>query len=213
VADQDLVETSAFLNWTPVSHPALTVVPRENLTMASFAPCAGKRAALSAALHSAYGVELPIEPGRRVEGESIALAWAGPNQWLAMAERADGRDLERELKKALAGLASVVDQSDGRAVVRISGPRARDVLAKGLPIDLHPRTFRPGDVAITHASHIGILFWMLDDAPTYEAAMFRSYAESFSHWLDEAAAEFVPDRNRIEKAARPQHPRQNGVTS
>lgn len=191
MAEQALIETSAFLNWTPISHPALNAVPRESLTMASLAPSAGKRAALCAALHNAYGVELPKEPGRRVEGETISFVWAGPNQWLAIAERAGDRDLERELKSSLAGLASVVDQSDGRVVVRISGPRARDVLAKGVPIDLHPRTFRPGDVAITHASHIGIILWMLDDTPTYEAALFRSYAESFAHWLDVSSAEFV----------------------
>ena len=88
-------------------------------------------------------------------------------------------------------MSSIVDQSDARAVVRISGSRARDVLAKGVPIDLHPRAFKANNVAITHASHIGIIFWQIDDAPTYEIAMFRSFADSFAHWLIELSAEFV----------------------
>jgi methylglutamate dehydrogenase subunit D len=30
-------------------------------------------------------------------------------------------------------------------VLRITSPRVRDALAKGVAIDLHPRAFRPGD--------------------------------------------------------------------
>ena len=95
------------------------------------------------------------------------------------------------MKKKTAGLADVVDQSDGRAVIRISGPRARDVLAKGLPIDLHPRAFKANGVAISHTSHIGVIFWQTGTEPTYEIAMFRSFADSFTHWLKDAAAEYV----------------------
>jgi heterotetrameric sarcosine oxidase gamma subunit len=37
--------------------------------------------------------------------------------------------------------ASVTDQSHGRVFFRIAGPCVRDVLAKGTPVDLHPRIF------------------------------------------------------------------------
>jgi heterotetrameric sarcosine oxidase gamma subunit len=190
VADQGLTPTSAFLDWHPPTTRGLALATRETLTMASFAAIRGKDAELREAIRAAYGVELPKGSGR-VEGNGIAFVWAGPDQWLAVAEREQNRDLERELKSKLAGIASVVDQSDGRVVVRISGPRAREVLAKGVPIDLHPRVFKPGSVAITHASHIGVILWQTDDAPTYEAALFRSYADSFAHWLFESAAEFA----------------------
>lgn len=191
MADQALKPRSAFLDWHPPATPDLTVAPRETLTMASFAAARGKEAALREAIRAGYGAELP-DHAARVTGVGISFVWAGPDQWLAIAERENGRDLETELKALLTGIASVVDQSDGRVVVRISGPRARDVLAKGVPIDLHPRAFKPGNVAITHASHIGVILWQLDDAPTYEAAMFRSYADSFAHWLFESAAEYAP---------------------
>jgi sarcosine oxidase subunit gamma len=190
VADQGLKPTSAFLDWHPLATPKLTVSLRETLTMASFAAARGKEDALRDAIRAGYGADLPTGTGR-VEGNDIAFVWAGPGQWLAIAERGAGRDLEVELKGKLAGIASVVDQSDGRVVVRLSGPLARNVLAKGVPIDLHPRAFKPGSVAITHASHIGIILWQLDETPTYEAAMFRSYADSFAHWLFESAAEYA----------------------
>jgi heterotetrameric sarcosine oxidase gamma subunit len=190
VASETLTPASAFLHWRPIAHPGFTAAPREALTMASFATARGKTEALAEAMRSSYKLELPRRPGRS-EGNGLAVVWTGPDQWLAVADRDQGRDLETELKPALAGLASVVDQSDGRVVVRVSGPRTRDVLAKGLPLDLHPRAFKPGDAAITHASHIGVILWQLDDRPTYELAMFRSYADSFAHWLDEAAAEYA----------------------
>jgi sarcosine oxidase subunit gamma len=192
VAEQELTPASAFLDWHPPATRNLAVSVRETLTMASFAAARGREDALREAIRFAYGIQLPDGAGR-VEGKDIAFVWAGPDQWLAIAEREDGRDLEVELKAKLAGLASVVDQSDGRIVVRVSGAHARDLLAKGIPIDLHPRAFKTGDVAITHASHIGVILWQTDEAPTYELALFRSYADSFAHWLFESAAEYASD--------------------
>ena len=67
--------------------------------------------------------------------------------------------------------------------IRVSGPKARDALAKGVPIDLHPRAFRSGDAAVTTVAHIGVHLWQLDDTPTYEIAVFRSFARDFWRWL------------------------------
>jgi methylglutamate dehydrogenase subunit D len=53
---------------------------------------------------------------------------------------------------------------------------------------LHPTVFRPDSVATTVIAHIGVIFWQLDDAPTFEVATFRSYAFSFRRWLDATAA-------------------------
>jgi heterotetrameric sarcosine oxidase gamma subunit len=190
VTNQGLTARPAFSDVTEVMSSGLMISVRENLTLVSFCAPKGKRAALIAAVKDAYGVELPATPAR-VEGKDIAFVWNGPEQWLAVAERGNGRDLERQLKPVLAGLSSVVDLSDARVAVRISGPRARDVLAKGVPIDLHPRAFRPGMVAISHASHMSVILWQLDGAPTYELAVFRSFAASFAHWLQQSAAEYI----------------------
>ena len=190
MADQTLAANSALLHSPPITHRNLSLAARETLTIASIGARLGKTEAVKAAIQAAYGVALPAKPGR-IEGNGISFVWAGPDQWLAISERAGTRDLETELIGALTGLASVVDHSDGRVVIRISGPRARDVLAKGVPVDLDPRAFGPGDVAITHASHIGVILWQLDNTPTYEVALFRSYADTFAHWIEEAAEEFT----------------------
>ena len=122
------------------------------------------------------------------DGRSLSFIWAGPDQWLAYAEATS--DLENELAMALGKRAMIVEQSDGRCVVHITGPKARAVLAKGIGLDLDPRTFKPGDVALTLATHIAVQLWQLDDRPSYEIALFRSLAGSFWHWLSASAAEF-----------------------
>jgi sarcosine oxidase subunit gamma len=94
------------------------------------------------------------------------------------------------LRTTLAGLAAVCGQSDGRTIVRVAGLRARDALAKGVPIDLHPGAFKPGDAAVTSVAHIGVHFWQIDALPSYEFCVFRSFASSFWQWLAEASAEF-----------------------
>lgn len=186
MASPILAERSAFADIKSAVSQELTVAARDGLTLASFSAARGQRDALAAVIHSQYGLALPSSQ-MRVEGHDLAILWSGPDQWLAVAERTNDRDLERELKPLLAGLAAVTDQTDARSILRISGPRAREVLAKGVPIDLHPRVFGPGSVAITHASHIGIMLWQLDAVPTYEIAVFRSFAQSLADWLEASA--------------------------
>jgi heterotetrameric sarcosine oxidase gamma subunit len=98
------------------------------------------------------------------------------------------------LEREIGSTATVTDQSDGYAVLRLAGPRLRDTLAKIISIDLHSRAFKSGDVASTVASHMGVTLWRLDDepdgSPVFEVAVFRSLAGSFWAALSQSAAEF-----------------------
>ena len=88
------------------------------------------------------------------------------------------------------GAVSVVDLSHGRTVVRIGGPAARDVLAKGCSIDLHPRCFLAGDCVQTSLAGIGLLIHAVTDDPVYDLYLPRGFALSAWEWLSDAAAEF-----------------------
>jgi sarcosine oxidase subunit gamma len=98
-----------------------------------------------------------------------------------------------KLRARIGPFAAVVDQSDARLVLRLSGPRVRDVLAKGVPVDLHPKAFKPGDVASTLVAYVGVQIDMLDDAPTYQLMAPRSMAGTLWSWLAASAAEFGYD--------------------
>jgi len=169
--------------------PGVTIAERTGVSLCSVLARKGAEGELADRARQVFGVEFPREP-RYTGTTPVAFAWAGPSQWLALGEGPDGRAFELQLRSSLAGVAYVMDQSDGRTIVRISGPRARDTLAKGVHIDLHPSVFQPGHTALTTVSYIGVHFWQLDNVPTYEFTMFRSFAVSFWEWLVDAATEF-----------------------
>ena len=174
---------------TPASGTAgLTVTERRGLGLATVTLRPGARDTLADALSTAYG--LTLSDGPKVStGSDIALVGTGPRSWLAV-QPGGGWRFASTLATQLAGSASVADQSSGYAVLRLCGPNVRQVLAKGVPVDLHPAAFQPGDAAVTLAGHVGIILWQVDAAPTYDIAVFRSFAGSFWHWLTESAAEF-----------------------
>jgi heterotetrameric sarcosine oxidase gamma subunit len=148
----------------------------------------GRRAALVAAARSAFGVDLPDLP-RCVEGRDTAFIWSGPDRWLACRHPAPAAGMEAALTEPFGSLAAIVDQSHGRTLLRVTGARVREALAKGIAIDLHPREFKTGYAALTAVAHIGVHCWQTDDRPTYDFAVPRGFALSFWHWLEASAAE------------------------
>ncbi len=173
----------------------VTITERTELALASVMARNGKTLELAARIKERFAADLPMTPRRVADGQ-IHFIWAGPGRWLAAAPNQPPSTFESNLREALSGLASVTSQSDGRAIIRVSGPKAREALAKGVPLDLDPRTFGPGDTAMTVVAHINVHLWQSDIAPAYDFAVFRSFAGSFCEWLFDASAEFgvlVPD--------------------
>ncbi len=167
----------------------VTISERTGLALASVMACKDKTADLAARVKERFAIILPMTPRRAVD-EGVHFIWAGPGLWLAAAPDQSPMTFESDLRDALAGLASVTGQSDGRSIIRVSGPKAREALAKGVPLDLDPRVFAPDDTAMTVVAHINVHLWQCDAAPTYDFVVFRSFAGSFCEWLLDAAAEF-----------------------
>ncbi len=169
--------------------PGVTIAERANLGLATVAARKGQDQALRAAGREAYGVDLPAQSALAV-GKTVSFIGYGPGQWLAVSETLANEALAEDLATRLKGLASISDQSGGRAVLRVSGPRARDLLAKGLAIDLDPRVFPPGSAVTSTISHMGVLLWQGDEAETYDIVLFRSVSASFWRWLAASGAEY-----------------------
>jgi len=169
--------------------PGVLISERIGLGLATVACRKGKADALKAAVAKAYGVDLP-ESSAVAQGPAVSFIGQGPGQWLAVSETLANEALARDLAQRVAGLASISDQSGGRTVLRVSGKRARDVLAKGLPIDLDPRAFPLGSAATSVIALMGVQLWQGDDTRSYDIALFRSLSQSFWRWLTASAAEF-----------------------
>lgn len=131
-------------------------------------------------------------PGQsRATAHGTAL-WLQPRAWAITAPRGP----EGALAARIAGLAgdgaAVIDQSHGRTTMAITdgigGAAARQVLAQGIRLDLHPMAFAVGAVAVTELAHLHVLVHRPAEA-RYELLCMATFARELWHWLAEAAAE------------------------
>ena len=169
--------------------PGLTIAEIADCAIASLVARKGQAAAVVAMARRMLGHELPLMP-RRITAGDLAFLWAGPSQWLVLSSGGDSDALAARLADMFAGIASVCAQGDGRGVLRLSGPQARAVLAKVLPLDLHERAFKPGDTALSVIGQMGVQISCLDAAPTFELVTARSFAGSLWRLLTQSAGEY-----------------------
>jgi len=148
----------------------------------------GRDDAVAEACRTSFGAELP-PPGRSA-GRHATLLGLAPSNWLVVAPPDLPGALAAELRAALGPAALVADQSTGFVMLRLAGPRARDALAKGCRVDLHPREFAAGRVARTPIAQVNVILHRVGDAPTFDLLAPSSTARSFAHFLLEAAGEF-----------------------
>ena len=113
----------------------------------------GQKEALAHAIENAFGIALPAA-NKSASKDGVTFVSIGPGKWLVTGEGPSEKDLLVRLEKAARSFAAVVDQSDARALVEISGERARAALAKGIMIDLDPSAFKIGGAATSFAVHL-----------------------------------------------------------
>lgn len=131
---------------------------------------------------------LTVPPVRRIvtEGET-AVARMAPDELLLFGPVAGVPARVAALGAALAGTHHlVIDVSDARVLFRLEGAGAREVLAKGAPVDLAASRFGLGDFRRTRFGQVAVAFWM-PTPDVFELMCFRSVAGHVAAWLDMAA--------------------------
>ncbi|MCA0277946.1 MAG: sarcosine oxidase subunit gamma [Proteobacteria bacterium] len=153
----------------------------------------GKAAETAKAAKKLFGVEPPASP-KAVSGKGATLVWSGPDQFTVFAPRSDEVAQLEAMTKAFAGSASLSDQCDGRCLIRVSGPRARDAIAKFSSLDLHDSVFPVGSSANTSVDHTAVNFWReangADGHPVYSMLVFTSFADSLWHVILDSSLEY-----------------------
>jgi sarcosine oxidase subunit gamma len=177
-----------------VNYRNVRLSERKALTAIQVLTFKGRHGEAAKAIGKALAIECPVQPGISNGDGNTQVSWNGPNSWMIVASdeeagRAPGALLET-LQDAVGDLAAVVDQSHGRCGLRLSGARARQVMAKNTAIDLHPRAFGPGQCALTSIAHMNATIVQVDDSPTYDLFVIRSLARSFAHAIEHACHEF-----------------------
>lgn len=136
------------------------------------------------------GVALPA-PRRIERAGDRALAWMAPDELLLLAPYAATPGLAAALSARFGDRFALAETvSDARALFRLTGEGAREVIAKGAPVDLARGAFGPGDLRRSHLGQVAVAFWQSARTPeTFELVCFRSVAAYVFDWLCASATE------------------------
>ena len=108
-------------------------------------------------------------------------------------ERAEVPDLLAELEKVFADHhAAVLDVSGNRVRLGVSGRDARALMNRACALDLDPPHFATGHCAGTLVARTQAFIMQVDDAPSYEVLVRRSFAAYLYDWLVTAAKGLPP---------------------
>jgi sarcosine oxidase subunit gamma len=119
----------------------------------------------------------PTEPNTWSDADGGRAVWLGPDEWLSIGAVPSG--------------GSVTDVSAQRIILRLTGERVRQILAKGCAIDLHPRVFGRGRSAQTTLGRAGVVLLSLSETGDDHLVLVRSsFAGYLADWLLDAALEF-----------------------
>jgi sarcosine oxidase subunit gamma len=163
------------------------------LTMIGLRVTPGSAAA--AGLRTQLGVGLPTRCGGveavtgAVTGAGTTVLWLAPEEFLLVSGE-PGADLTARLVTALRGEpGSAVDLSANRTTFELTGPSALDVLQKGCPLDLHPRSFAVGSAYLTTVGPVAVVLWKAGEQ-TYRLLPRSSFADFLGRWLVDAMLEY-----------------------
>lgn len=135
----------------------------------------------------AVGLDLPREANTATTHGDLTALWLGPDEWLLTGPPGSAAGLEERITGA--GAEAVTDVSAARTVLRLTGPRARDLLAHGCALDLHPRVFGPGRCAQTMLARAQVVLVAREDG--FRILVRSSFTGYLTQWLRDAATEYL----------------------
>ena len=152
------------------------------------------------AAKKALGFDLPKTPNSTAGKAGLVALWLSPEEWWVLVDDKNTLEAEGALAEKLRGAlakahGAVTGVGESRTRIRVSGPRARDLLAKGCPLDLHPQAFGgAGCCAQSHIAKALVVLHLVSDDQTkgacFDIYVLRSFSEYLWCWLEDAAREF-----------------------
>jgi sarcosine oxidase subunit gamma len=143
-------------------------------------------AAFARVVSDVTGADLPERGMVSGDGQEV-LCWMSPDELLCITDFASVPERLARFEAGFEGqFAMAVDVSDARAMFQVSGPHARDVLAKLAPVDLAPGQFEPPMFRRTRLAQVAAAFWMAGP-DQFCIVSFRSHAQYVWDVLNVAA--------------------------
>ena len=174
---------------TPTDHVGVAEMPYRALTNLRV------EASAAGALTQVLALTLPIQANTVTEGQGgIRALWLGPDEWLVQNLTAEGADQVAQISTAMGEVHhSAKDVSDAYATIRLQGPKARAVLAKLTPFDIHPSVFTAGQCAQTVMAKSNVIMDMVEegaDRATFDITTRRSFATYLWNRMIDAGLEY-----------------------
>ena len=144
-----------------------------------------------AAAKSVLGAALPTKPRTSATNDDLVILWLSLDQWLiTMPIDAKDKMVEDLTKKTASLFALVCDMSDARAIIRLDGDVAREVLMKGTSVDLTHGDIEQGTVRRMTFAEIAAMCHIVETGPDIiDLYVFRSYADYAWEWIKATAGE------------------------
>ena len=142
--------------------------------------------AVEAVIRDLLGLD-PAPLGRFSGDENACVATLSPGRYLVVSQ--ESGIAARFEAAMLSAQGAAADLTHGRALLRLQGDCAGDVLAKGCAIDFEDSVFPAGRVVQTLLGHIDLTI-LRRDAQTFEIVTLRGFVESLAEWLLDAGLEY-----------------------
>lgn len=131
-------------------------------------------AAVREALAADLGFAMPVSLGTATSHAELTAFMVAPDKFWITAPLAAG--LAGRLSERFAtAVAVVAELGHSRTVIRLSGPSVREVLAQLVAVDLDPRVFPLGSVAMTPIHHVAVLVHFARGMDRVGAAIYDLY--------------------------------------
>jgi len=162
--------------------PTITLTERPITSVWLIAGWPDRLAAAGKAAAKAAGVPAAPGPGASATGPGGTLLRTEPLKWLLVGEG----DIPRPALDEADG--AVLELGHARTVIHVAGPRAAELMARMVPVDLRPAKFAEGAVASTTLHHLGVTIMARADG--YDIFVLRSFGLAVWEHLVDAAAQF-----------------------
>ena len=133
------------------------------------------------------GLKMKNEALSVVSNDDTRILWNGPKNWLLVSSK---KDLLKDILKVFIETDfAVTDLSHSRAIIKIEGQEAKEVLKKGCPFNFS--ILEKNNSINSTYNGIAITVDMLNDNPeTVRLFTLRSFGESLYHSITDASLEF-----------------------
>ena len=133
------------------------------------------------------GLEVPTQSSKVNSNKEIRILWNAPRTWLILSSKENA--IETVKKNFKETDFAITDISHSRAIIRIQGHLAKEILKKGSPINFNE--FGVNQCAGTVFHGITIIIDSISSEPdTFNLLVLRSFGESFYHHITDSALEF-----------------------